>query len=88
MHRVFELFKARRMENLLEFLVDDASIGYGGLAFERFVLLLLGAITGTLRFVFQPLIYQCINATDEEAGDGADGHDILAFAVALSMALM
>src|SRR5579872_73482 len=80
---MFKRLEARRMENLLEFLVDDASVGNRGFAFERFVFLLLRTITGGLRFIFQQFIYQSINAADEEAGDGADGADIFARAVAL-----
>src|ERR1039457_6569264 len=73
---MLERFETRRIENLLEFLVDDAGVGNRSLAFERFELLLLCTIAGGLRFVFQQLIYQCINAADEETGDGADGSDI------------
>src|SRR5579885_3596567 len=80
---MLERLEARRVEDFLEILVDQAGIGDTGLALKRFESLLLGGVARCLDALVKQLIDERVDAADEEAGDRGDAADILSLRVAI-----
>src|SRR6266487_1752384 len=80
---VLEGLETRRVKDLFEILVNQASICNGGLAFKRLELLLFSAVAGSFDLVFQQLVYQGVYAADEETGNRSNMADVFAFGVTI-----